>query len=119
MTNDELRALAEAAREHGATFSEVACDGDCPLEDFEEAASPERVIELLDEVDNQSCVGGRSIDTCRHCRYLREKLAALHAENERLGAEVQRLERVVDFGWHILNDRWVVTPDAALAGEAQ
>jgi len=40
--------------------------------------------ELRAEVGNQSCVAGRSIDTCRHCSYLRRKLADARDENERL-----------------------------------
>ena len=38
--------------------------------------------ELRGEVGNQSCVAGRSIDTCRHCSYLRRKLADARDEND-------------------------------------
>jgi len=46
--------------------------------------------ELRAEVGNQSCVAGRSIDTCRHCSYLRRKLADARAENERLRAALEQ-----------------------------
>jgi len=49
--------------------------------------------ELRVEVGNQSCVAGRSIDTCRHCSYVRRKLADARDENERLRARCDRERR--------------------------
>jgi len=97
---DEQRlaeAVAELEREHRISAGDGLCHwcGDPP------PCPTLRVIlelrELRAEVGNQSCVAGRSIDTCSHCSYLRRKLADARDENERLGAALSSvLEHVED-----------------------
>ncbi len=93
-SNDELRALAEAARDnykngYDCEGNDVCGLNDCPLIVFQEAASPERVIALLDEI--------RDATSHVACMRIATHNSELLAENERLNALLRDLAPTIAF----------------------